>query len=56
MADDKISKDVYDDKCNELEVKLNRAWGGKDLSFSAMRMRGLFFMKKEEAEWKKLKC
>ena len=26
MLDDKISKDDYGDKYNELEMKLNRAW------------------------------
>lgn len=31
LLDDKISKDAYDDKYNELEVKLNRALGEKEL-------------------------
>ena len=31
LLDDKISKDAYDDKYNELEVKLNRALGEKAL-------------------------
>ena len=31
LLDDKISKDAYDDKYNELEVKLNRTLGEKAL-------------------------
>ena len=31
LLDDKISKDAYDDKYNEREVKLNRALGEKEL-------------------------
>jgi len=31
LLDDKISKDAYDDKYNELEVKLNSALGEKEL-------------------------
>lgn len=31
LLDDKISKDAYDDKYSELEVKLNRALGEKAL-------------------------
>jgi len=31
FLDDKISKDAYDDKYNELEVNLNRALGKKEI-------------------------